>query len=156
MLIIALLVIVCIWFFAPVEHFSQSNSTGFLYSKPGCEGGRIGIGEGQQYILWDPNNGWNIWSGKVPNTWVFRIYADRDSPDQIYLRNPGRIDNLPAAIGGLPSEDQKSKVFGTGRPVFVEISHIDAAERQIKHSHKQCIEQVGRDSYCTDEYTSLL
>lgn len=118
--------------------YSNVNRTGTKFS-------------GKKSLLYDTE--WRIYAADAPKDSIFMITA-KDNSAVLFLRSPGKINNLPAAIGALPAHDNYKAIFNSGTPVYIEIIDLGTAVQKQQALKSLCIETASSE-YCENEFTSL-
>lgn len=135
-----------------VESFS-SEKVGKYYSADGLGGTATDAHLGKQVTL-RINGMWLIRSSNISREYCFRI-TSKGVNRVIYMRNPGRLDNLPAALGGLPAHHGYSDIFNNPEAVMVEIVPVEVARADLNQLTENCL-TTHDAGYCKDEFTPLL
>jgi hypothetical protein len=96
-----------------------------------------------------------VWSCETEPEVVLRVTAD-GLPYQLHLRSPGRIDNLPAMLGGLPAHENYTRIFNSGRRVMVEFVPLVDAQQAVEAGLSHCIATSKySEGVCHEEYSPL-
>jgi hypothetical protein len=126
-----------------------------LFTNTNRTGENINGLEKTQYTIYDPNSGWLIWSCDVDKKWVFKITASGAPGKILYMRSPGKLNNLPAALGGLPAKDGYAAIFNSKTQVKLELIKLNDARNEIKNMKDMCLEHSSEE-YCENEHTNIV
>lgn len=160
-IIIISFVIICR---ADIEPFSELNAKPFsstkrvtvakLFSQTELKGKKTDLMSGQKTTLYDARlRQWIIRSSSTVPEMVFRVTCDGLS-NVLYLKSPGQLDNLPAALGGLPAIKNYTAIFNNGTDVYLECISVTQAEQESARLYDSCIENAD-PAHCTSEYSTV-
>lgn len=135
---------------------SLGNAAGAYYSTVELGGTRLAARTGERQTLY-ADGVWHIRSSDVPAEYCFRVTSDTlDAADGyvVYMQNPGRVDNLPAALGGLPARNGYVSIFNSGGRVLIEIVRREDAHVDLARLRATCLTHKDAN-YCGNEYTQI-
>lgn len=122
-----------------------------FYSDRDRKGAATTVKFGQTVVLHDGK--WRVWSCACPDT-VIKVTA-AGLPHVLFLKG-GRIDNLPAALGGLPAHENYTAIFNSGRTISVELVPMNVAQVEVANGLSHCIASHTYDKdTCATEFAVI-
>jgi len=94
-----------------------------------------------------------IWSCETAGQ-VIKVTAE-GLPYMLHLRAE-RLENLPAALGGLPAHENYTGIFNSGRRVMVELVPLAQAQSEVELGRSYCINDLKLPgATCAAEFAPL-
>ncbi len=152
-LVISVIVILFImWWCQPcAETFATAPELGAVYSERDFKGERIGMQMSEKKLF--HKDTFRIWSCDATGS-VIKVTAE-GLPYMLHLRG-GRINNLPAALGGLPAHENYTGIFNSGRNVMIELVPLDQAQAEVSQGRSNCINTLQYPAAtCAEEFSQL-
>lgn len=147
--LVVLVAIALVYYFKSSDSFTDSGLV--FYSEQNREGNATRVKFGDTVLLHDGK--WRVWSCACPGA-AIKVTAD-GLPHALYMRG-GRIDNLPAALGGLPAHENYTAIINSGRNIRAAIVPLAQARDEVASSRSHCIAtHIYGTETCETEFAGL-
>jgi hypothetical protein len=149
--IVIIVVLIIAWFAMPCHESFTDGPKGAFYSERDLGGTRTDVAAGQRVVLHEQT--FRVWSCDTKGM-VIKVTAD-GLPYMLHLR-AGRVDNLPAALGGLPAHENYTGIFNSGRRVMIELVPVEQAQQEVDQGRSYCINNLKFSTeVCGEEFAPL-
>lgn len=107
---------------------------------------------GRPSVLYDGK--WRLWSVSTGPDAAIKVTAE-GMPHVLYLKG-GRIDNLPAALGGLPAHENYTAMTRSGARLMVETVPLASAQAAVAERRSHCVEsRLYPEETCALEFADF-
>lgn len=149
---IIILALIIVFFLLTSTRERFSGSAGTLYSEIDCRGFATEIAPGQEFMLFDGS--WHFWSCRAVRDSVIKVTAN-GLPQALYLYAV-KVDNLPAALGGLSAHENYTAIINSGRSIMVQLISLEQARGEVDRARDNCLTNTKNEQMCREEFAQLI